>query len=87
MTANDAKAAVLILYTNYRGETSLRRVIPKGIRFAASEWHPEEKWLLDAFDIDKHAERSFAIKDIHEWRGSPDEQPQMFETGYRPKAG
>lgn len=56
-----------IKYTNYRGETSIRRIIPVRVRFAASEWHPEEQWLLDAFDIDRGDTRSFAMKDIHEW--------------------
>jgi len=33
----DNEREVRILYTNYRGETSLRRVIPEKIYFAASE--------------------------------------------------
>ena len=86
MTVNDGKAVVVILYTNYRVETALRHIIPRGIRFAASEWHPEEQWLMDAFDIEKSAERSFRIKDIREWRGSPERSVPSIENGYRPKA-
>lgn len=80
MSPNDAKTAVVILYTNYRGETAVRCIIPRTIRFASSEWHPEEQWLIDAYDIDKGAERSFALKDIHEWRTS--EQPTPLENGH-----
>ena len=32
-----------------------------------TEWHPEEQWILDAFDLDRNAERSFAFKDIVDW--------------------
>lgn len=63
-----ADRVVAIRYTNYRGETSTRRIIPLRVRFAASEWHPTPQWLMDAFDIGKDAERSFALKDIHDWQ-------------------
>jgi predicted DNA-binding transcriptional regulator YafY len=58
---------IVIRYKNYRGETSDRRIIPLRIRFASSDWHPDAQWLLDAFDLDRGAERSFAIKDISRW--------------------
>jgi predicted DNA-binding transcriptional regulator YafY len=69
MASHDVSRIVVIRYTNYRGETALRRIIPKAIRFASTQWHPTEQWLLDAFDLDKEADRSFAIKDISEWMG------------------
>lgn len=59
--------AVKIVYTNWRGETGVRRIIPKGIKFGANEWHPEPQWLLEALDIEKNADRAFALKDIHHW--------------------
>lgn len=59
---------IVIRYTNYRGETSDRRIVPLRIRFASSEWHPVAQWLLDAFDLDRGAERSFALKDISSWK-------------------
>lgn len=58
---------VRILYTNYRGETAIRRIRPLQLRFAATEWHPEPQWLLDAFDYDRDAERSFAMIDVRAW--------------------
>lgn len=58
---------VTIRYRNHRGETALRRIIPKVIRFSFSQWHPEIQWLLDAVDIDRNADRTFAMKDILEW--------------------
>ncbi len=66
---DDAKDAqkVRIRYTNYRGETAMRIIVPKRIWFGATEWHPEPQWLLDALDVEKNADRSFALKDISSW--------------------
>jgi len=63
---NDKKS-VRILYTNYRGETAIRKIIPKEVKFMSSEWHPDEQWCLIAFDVEKNAERTFACKDIKAW--------------------
>lgn len=51
-------------YRNYRGETSIRRIVPDRIWFGSTDWHPEAQWLLDGFDVDKDAYRSFAILDV-----------------------
>lgn len=63
----DKKQQVKILYTNWKGITSYRNIIPKEIEFKSTEWHKEEQWILDAFDVDKQADRGFALKDIKEW--------------------
>jgi len=62
------KKAVRILYKNYKDEVAYRNIIPKSIDFIATEWHPEAQWILTAFDIDKNADRGFAIIDIKEWK-------------------
>jgi len=59
--------AVNILYTNYQRETAIRKIVPKRIWFGKTEWHPEEQWLLDALDLEKNADRGFAMKDIKAW--------------------
>jgi hypothetical protein len=58
---------VIIDYTNYRGERSLRTVIPVSIDFSSNQWHTEPQWLLTAVDVDKCELRIFAMKDIHSW--------------------
>lgn len=63
----NSKQVVTILYTNYRKETSIRKIIPLKIWFGKTEWHPQYQWLLDAYDIEKNAKRSFAVKDIKSW--------------------
>lgn len=68
MSTGHDKRVVTIRYTNYRGETADRRIIPSGLRFATTDWHPEEQWILDAFDLDRNADRSFAMADILHWR-------------------
>jgi len=51
-------------YKNYNGEISSRIVIPYKPWFGKTEHHKEEQWLLHAYDIEKCAERNFALKDI-----------------------
>jgi len=58
---------VEILYTNYKGETRLRNIIPINIEFKSTTWHKEEQWILNAIDVEKNEERGFAIKDIKLW--------------------
>lgn len=58
---------IRIIYTNYRNETNIREIIPLKIWFGHNEWHKDDQWILDAFDIDKNADRSFAMKDIRYW--------------------
>lgn len=63
----DKSKAVKIVYTNYNDETEVRNILPDRIYFGKSDFHPDEQWLLVATDLDKKAERHFAIKDIHVW--------------------
>lgn len=68
--ASDWNAKIVtIRYTNYRGETSDRRIVPdeRGLRFAATEHHPEPQWVFDAYDTEKGQTRTFAMKDVHSW--------------------
>jgi predicted DNA-binding transcriptional regulator YafY len=58
---------VKVIYTNWRGETAERTIEPIKIWFGSTDWHKEDQWLLRALDIDKQAERDFALKDIQAW--------------------
>jgi predicted DNA-binding transcriptional regulator YafY len=57
-------------YTNHRGQTRQRKVIPVSIRFGSAEWHPDPQWLLEAFDLDKQSMRTFALLGISSWNPS-----------------
>ncbi|MEU1237895.1 hypothetical protein ABZ399_27340 [Micromonospora aurantiaca] len=63
--------AVYILYRNYRGETARRYILPMRVWFGLTEWHGEPQWLLDAVDLEKDAERSFAFRDILDFDCQP----------------
>lgn len=54
-------------YKNWKGEISLRKVVPQDIWFGSTEFHKEEQWLLTAIDVEKQANRDFAINDILEF--------------------
>ncbi len=59
--------AIKVRYTNYRGETAIRSIIPMGeIYWGKTEYHPHDQWLLRVWDIEKNAERIYAFKDIKE---------------------
>lgn len=64
-------AVVTIDYTNYKGERRKRKIMPMDIEFRATPDHPTPQWILHAWDIEKDARRSFAMKDIHSWEPVP----------------
>ena len=59
---------VTIRYQNWKGVISDRDIIPIKVEFKATQWHKEEQWILDAFDVVKQDMRGFAMKDILEWK-------------------
>ncbi len=61
---------VLIDYTNHRGERGERRIEPLRMYFGSTQWHPDDQWLLEARDVKEDAMRTFAMKDIHNWKTS-----------------
>lgn len=78
-STHDPAHELRILYTNWRGETAWRRIVPRGLRFASTEWHPEPQWLLDAWDVEKGAERSFALRDVRACRQPGEPLPAAGE--------
>jgi predicted DNA-binding transcriptional regulator YafY len=51
-------------YINWEGKRAVRTVIPIKIWYGKTEWHKTKQWLLKAHDIEKDADRDFAVKDI-----------------------
>jgi predicted DNA-binding transcriptional regulator YafY len=58
---------VRIDYVNYRGERAVRRIVPERAYLGEVEWHAGRQWIIDAWDVDKRAIRSFAVTDIQGW--------------------
>lgn len=59
----DPAHSIAFGYTNWRGEHGIRQAIPTGLAWGSTEWHPEEGWLLEAWDEEKQAVRQFALAD------------------------
>lgn len=58
----DPEAEPLIFqYTNHRGVTATRKVHPLHRYIGTTEFYPEPQWLLRAYDLDRDAERVFAL--------------------------
>lgn len=51
-------------YVNWKGEKGYRRALIKGFYYGNTEYHKENQWLLEAFDVDKKQDRVFAMKDM-----------------------
>ena len=52
---------VALTYTNWRGQTAVRRIVPLRVWFGSTAWHPDPQWLLTAIDMDKGWKRDFAL--------------------------
>ena len=51
-------------YRNWRGEIAWRILIPKGIWYGKTEWHPQEQWFLKAEDTRDGKIKDFALCDF-----------------------
>lgn len=60
----DGPQSLRLIYRNWRGEVAARTILPKRIWYGQTDWHPESQWLLEAYDLEREAERSFALRDI-----------------------
>ena len=61
----DKDQIVEFKYINYKGEYSHRRVKIIAIEFTSTPYHQRSQFLLRGIDLDKEAERSFAMSDIY----------------------
>ena len=74
MSELEISIKVVIDYTNYKGQRSERTIRPISIYHDKTEHHPTPQWLLEAWDVDKAAYRTFAMKDIHSWQPSTEDR-------------
>jgi predicted DNA-binding transcriptional regulator YafY len=72
---------VTFCYTNWKGVTRQRTALLYRLYWGSNEWHKEPQWLVDGFDTEARADRSFAQKDMSNIRftdrfsGATDDQP------------
>lgn len=61
----DNNKVLTLLYKNWKGKTSIRKVQPVGnMYWGKTDYHPEEQWLFDVWDLDKEDHRTYAISGI-----------------------
>ncbi|MCE7028433.1 hypothetical protein [Jiella avicenniae] len=61
MSEKTKPLAITLRYTNWRGETADRTIIPERVWFGHTEWHPQDQWMLNALDVEKDTYRDFAL--------------------------
>lgn len=72
-------APVGIIYTNWKGVTSWRTIIPVRHVFKSSEWHGAGKHhILEAIDIEKGESRDFLLRDIRKFDTSEIEEKTIM---------
>ena len=56
---------IKMLYTNYKGETRVRNIIPEKVYYGSTRWHPVEQWFLRAIDCETEDQelKDFALAD------------------------
>ena len=60
--------SVVFDYKNYKGVVSERLVRPIELFYGYTSYYPNKQWLLKAWDLNKDAERTFAMADISDWK-------------------
>lgn len=63
--------AIKVVYKNWKEEVSLRTIIPLSIYFGNTEFHKDGQWLMKVWDVDKKDYRTYALRDIQEWKEFP----------------
>lgn len=58
---------IKVRYKNYRGEVAVRLIVPIRYEYKATEYHPEEQWILVVWDVERDAVREYAASDIIQW--------------------
>ncbi len=61
----DNNKVLTLLYKNWKGQTSIRKVQPIGnMYWGQTEYYKQDQWLFDVWDLDKDAPRTYAMNHI-----------------------
>ena len=58
---------VVIDYTDWKGDRQKIIVVPKILFFGSTSEHPELQWMMTGYDEQLQADRTYAMKGIHNW--------------------
>lgn len=64
LEAGDLTHQISFTYTNWKGVTKKRRAVINRLFWGNNEFHPVPQLLVDGYDLDKTALRTYALKDI-----------------------
>lgn len=56
-----------VKYKNWQDEIGVRTIIPLEVHYGHTEFHTKDQWLLDVWDVEKDAQRTYALIDILEF--------------------
>jgi len=59
--------SIKVKYKNWKGEVGIRTIIPSILWFGNTAYHTKNQWLMDVWDVDKQAKRTYALMDILEF--------------------
>lgn len=58
---------IKVKYKNWQGNISIRNIIPQNIYYGNTQFHKEDQWLMNVWDVEKDAQRTYAMLDIIEF--------------------
>lgn len=64
---SETPGVVQVVYTNWEGKTAIRTILPKRLYLGETEYHKGKQYLLECFDVEKQATRTYAMKGIVKW--------------------
>lgn len=72
------KRAVIIRFVNWRHRELEHRIVPKRIFYGSSDYrcssdHAKKQWLMEAFNLEKKADRTYVMSRIISWKTVDDE--------------
>jgi len=67
MQTQPVEIPLKVKYKNWKGEIGIRTIIPLKVHYGKTDYHKTEQWLIDVFDVEKDALRTYAMMDIIEF--------------------
>jgi len=58
---------IKVKYKNWQGQIGIRTIIPLPVHYGHTDFHSHDQWLLDVWDVEKDAQRTYALMDILEF--------------------
>lgn len=67
LETQEAEIPIKVKYKNYKGEIGIRNIIPVGVYYGHTNFHHKDQWLMEVYDVEKDAPRTYAMLDIMEF--------------------